>query len=361
MGSTSRTSTKARSRNRTATRRGRIISVGQVRLLAWCLVGAGCGRLHFDPVGASDATGDAASTLSCDGLAPTCGPAGDSPCCGSPLVPGGTFYRGYDVGTDGSFPDMTNPATVSDFRLDTYDVTVGRFRPFVNAGMGTQANPPATGAGARTLNGMASQGGWDAAFTGSLTANTAALVAEVKYDASYCSWTDTAGANESLPMNCITWFEAMAFCAWDGGFLPTEAEWNYVATAGSEQRAYPWSSPASSLTIDCSYANYYTGTAYCVNPPTGAVNRVGSESPKSDGKWGQADLAGNVYEWTLDWYATPYVNPCIDCSDLTTGGIRVLSGGSFEGNAFILRAANTAGADPTERPWDSGVRCARAP
>ena len=109
----------------------------------------------------------------------------------------------------------------------------------------------------------------------------------------------------------------MAFCAWDGGFLPTEAEWNYAAAGGSEQRVYPWSNPASSLAIDCSYANYVDATGACVNPPNGAVNRVGSESPAGDSKWGQADLAGNVYEWTLDYFASLYGNPCNDCADLT--------------------------------------------
>src|SRR5262249_15051306 len=157
-------------------------------------------------------------------------------------------------------PDMVFPATVSDFRLDTYEVTVGRFRQFENAGMGTQASPPSADASARTLNGMAGQGSWDSTWNASLTADTTALVAAVKCDATYQSWTDTPGANEALPMNCITWFEAFAFCAWDGGFLPTEAEWNYAAAGGNEQRAYPWSSPASSVTIDCSYTNYENST-----------------------------------------------------------------------------------------------------
>jgi len=344
-------------------------SVGKTGLLVGCVVAAAaCGRIGFDPLagGVRDGTGDGmladgGPMLSCTGLASTCGPSGTSPCCGSPLVPGGTFHRSFDVGTDNAWTNMTNPASLSDFRLDTYEVTVGRFRQFVSAGMGTQANPPTTGAGARTLNGMANQGGWDPTWNASLTTNTAALVAAVKCNATHQSWTDTPGANEALPMNCITWFEAMAFCAWDGGFLPTEAEWNYAAAGDSEQRAYPWSNPASSLTIDCSYANHDNGTAYCVNPPNGAVNRVGSESPKGDGKYGQADLAGNVWEWTLDWYQSPYGSPCNDCADLTAATYRVIRGGGFNYVVLYLRGAIRNGAVPTVRAGSYGVRCGRAP
>jgi sulfatase modifying factor 1 len=60
-----------------------------------------------------------------------CGAASED-CCTSPQVAGGTFYRTY--ANDGSGPTgQADPATVSDFRLDKYDVTVGRFRQFVNA------------------------------------------------------------------------------------------------------------------------------------------------------------------------------------------------------------------------------------
>jgi formylglycine-generating enzyme len=197
--------------------------------------------------------------------ASVCGPTGTSPCCASQMVPGGTFYRSYDVAGDGMFGSMSAPATISSFALDTYEVTVARFRQFVDANMGTQANPPAVGAGERTLNGSANQGGWETAWSSDLTANKTALIAALSCYPGAQTWTATPGKNEELPMNCITWYEAFAFCVWDGGFLPTEAEWNYAAAGGSDQRAYPWSNPASSLTISCANANYYGG-AYCVNP-----------------------------------------------------------------------------------------------
>lgn len=189
-----------------------------------------------------------------------------------------------------------------------------------------------------------------------MVADTTALVAAVKCHAGQQTWTDAPGANENQPMNCISWYEAMAFCAWDGGFMPTEAEWNYAASGGSEQRAYPWSSPPGSLTIDCAYANY-TPASTCVAAGT---NNVGSESPTGDGKWGQADLGGNVWEWTLDWYASPYPqNPCTDCANLEPTDSHVLRGGYFQNGATDLRVGTRNDPAPTIRDSPAGVRCAR--
>ena len=286
---------------------------------------------------------------SCSGLATTCGPLGTDDCCQSLLVSGGTFDRSYD-GVD--FTDPNYPATVDDFYLDKYEITVGRFRQFVNAGMGTQASPPAASTGAHP--GITSSG-WDSKWNTNLSATTDSLKSALKCYAGYQTWTDTAGSNESQPMNCLDWYTAFAFCAWDGGRLPTEAEGNYAASGGSEQRYYPWSISATSTTIDDSYA------VYCGGSCSGTQN-VGSKSPKGDGKWGQADLAGNVWEWNLDWQASSYPMPCSNCAELTTASSsRVVRGGNYSFDASALRSAyrNKSVNLPGHHDVGVGARCAR--
>jgi len=322
-----------------------------------------CRTTPSEPTQCGTPLGDAADAVRarCYGLAPTCGPDGDDDCCSiATPIPGGAFYRGYDLANDGLYTDMSHPATISPFALDKYEVTVGRFRAFVAAGVGTQASPLAAGAGERTLNGMAAQGGWDIAWNTDLTATNAALKTAVKCSPQ-STWTDTADTNENLPMNCLTWYEAMAFCVWDGGHLPTDAEWSYAASGGNEQRTYPWSSPAGALDIDCSYANYQGGAPYCVNSPNGSLSPVGSTSPKGDGKFGQSDLGGNVWELTLDGYTGLYPTPtCDDCANLTTTAQRVTRGGNFVYQAYALRANYRSYASPGGRNFQHGVRCARA-
>ncbi|HEY5372360.1 MAG TPA: formylglycine-generating enzyme family protein [Polyangiaceae bacterium] len=243
---------------------------------------------------------------------------------------------------------------MSDFRLDTYEITVGRFRKFVAAYSQAMI---AEGAGANPNN--PSDTGWSTAWNTNLDATPTALTTALKCDASYETWTDAAGsaAAESLPINCVDWFEAEAFCIWDGGRLPTEAEWNYAAAGGTAQRVYPWGSTAP----DCTYANFYgaAGAGSCVAPGTGGVNPVGSESPKGDGLYGQADLAGNVWERVQDWFVNPYTNPCNNCANMTVSSGRVIRGGSFFGNASDLLSSNRFYFSPSNRSHGLGARCAR--
>jgi formylglycine-generating enzyme required for sulfatase activity len=251
--------------------------------------------------------------------------------------------------------DKSAPATVADFYLDKYEVTVGRFRQFVNAGLGTQANPPPPGAGAHPL---ITGSGWNSWWNTQLPADTASLKAALICDSAYYpgseTWTDTAGSNENLPMNCLDWYTAFAFCAWDGGRLPTEAEWDYGASGGSEQRYYPWSSPPTSTTLDDSYAVYCGGS--CKGP-----QNVGSRSPKGDGRWGHADLAGNLGEWALDGLEFNYPTPCDNCAALTISNSgQVFRGGNFRFDYLGVRSGWRASEIDFYRVRDIGVRCARS-
>ena len=334
----------------------------QIIIVLMVALVTGCGRLGFDGVvDGSQADGTGSPATSCGALANTCGPMVNAPCCESPVVGGGAFFRGYDVAADSTHKDMSRPATVGNFRLDRYEVTVGRFRAFVAAGQGTQANPPPSGAGQRTLNGMADQGGWEPPWNARLVADATALVSALTCDATYQTWTDAPTGKENQPIVCITWYEAMAFCAWDGGFLPTEAESMYAASGGNLQRAYPWSIPAASETIDCTNTNY-GGASWPSTACVGAgANTVGSVSPAGDGVWGQSDLGGNVWEWALDSYATLSPAPCTDCANLLAASTRVLRGGSYVNVVSPLRVGFRFAGTPSDRFSSVGVRCARKP
>ncbi len=301
------------------------------------------GRSTFVPVGPI--------APNCGGFTETCS---GNDCCGSTVVPGGTFNRSNDP---------AYPATVSDFKLDVYEVVVGRFRAFVNSGQGTQANPPVEGAGAHpSIPGS----GWSSAWNANLQPDSTALVAALKCNADYQPWSDAPGANETRPMNCVTWYDAAAFCAWDGGFLPTETEWNYASAGGDEQRPYPWGEG-----LDDQHAVYGCTTTGepNVRACTFADYHVpGSLSPAGDGRWGHADMAGNVWEWTFDYSSVPYTNPCTDCartepSNTPASGRnapeRAFRGGAFNWAAAYQGSSFRASDPPTVRYGSVGFRCAR--
>jgi formylglycine-generating enzyme required for sulfatase activity len=314
---------------------------------------------------------------SCQNLAPTCGPNGNDSCCASSVLPGtqgATFYRGYDGVTKGAIVDgndytvMAFPTMLSPFRLDLYEITVGRFRNFVNAGMGIQGATPMAGAGANHVAGS----GWDSAWNNSVPPSRTVLLTQIACDPVFATWAQAAGTNDDLPMNCLTWFEAFAFCVWDGGRLPTEAEWNFAASGGTEYRIHPWPngvSPTPADYINSTLLTYGSDTACYGGSNTlhgctlADIFPVGTR-PAGVGKWGQMDLSGNMAEWVFDWYSDVLPTPCNDCATVTQGAYnqRALRGGDFSNAPKWQYVNRKKSQDPSTPIWNAlGARCVRDP
>jgi formylglycine-generating enzyme required for sulfatase activity len=253
-----------------------------------------------------------------------------------------------------------HPATVSSFALDTFEVTIGRFRKFVD----TYSGPPAVGMGTHP---KIAGTGWGANWSQHMPANGA----EFREEMGYCNasplrrWSAVAGVDESKPIGCVTWYEAFAFCAWDGGRLPTEAEWEYAAAGGDENRLFPWGSAPLTVSL-ASYGCLFDGTAGCA---WSDLPMVGS-TPAGNGRWGHRDLAGSLEEWTYDvydfgsWYQGGGAT-CTDCanSGVPSSGFNVRRGGSAlqEDDGSTTRAAARTGYRPQFGYYGLGFRCARTP
>jgi sulfatase modifying factor 1 len=305
-----------------------------------------------------------------------CGPLAAEPCGQSLLVAGGAFRRGKLTPAQSS---------VSDFRLDTYEVTVGRFRRFVDAWLGGWRPAPSSGthahlnggAGLAERSGSGFERGWDPAWsayvgapkvdatvpTGPGAATKREWDANLSCWSAFATWTSAPGENEAQPQNCLSWYDLHAFCIWDGGFLPSETEWEYAAAGGAEQRTYPWGNTApgqdTSLAV---YGCLLNGNDRQVCAGTRSIAEVGS-APAGAGRWGQLDLAGNLWEWTLDWNQGAFGDACRDCVESSPSDERVVRGGSFDSAAGDLPVAARGGVYglPASRAFSKGGRCARRP
>jgi formylglycine-generating enzyme required for sulfatase activity len=288
---------------------------------------------------------------------------------------GGDFSRSYSFSASDGATMRAAPATVSTFRLDKYEVTVGRFREFVAAwkgGAGFSATPGSgkhahlsSGKGLKLVGG-AFEHGWQPADARDVAPTDANLLC----DSSFAAWTPRVADHEQHPINCVTWAEAYAFCIWDGGFLPTEAEWAYAAAGGDEQRLYPWGVQAPGT--DSLYAIYgclYPSGPVSLGATVGACSRdslppVGT-ARRGEARWGQLDLSGSLWEWNLDSIdaTTPLDDnePCIDCVYSEASSERPVRGGQFENSAYTLLPTYRKFATASERYYGVGFRCARAP
>lgn len=262
--------------------------------------------------------------------------------CGLISIPGNTFTMGEAAAERGAPPQPG--VRVSAFRIDAYEVTVSRFRRWWDVGHPAPSGP------------VAYPGGVMLPFTG-------VIDRDADLRGAGCEWSSTESGRYLAPMNCVTWSTAQAFCVWDGGRLPTQAEWE-LAARGVDDRVYPWGAVdiEDSGRVRACWSGRGNRTSSCI---VGYYN-------EGDSAYGVHDMAGNVWEWNADWYA-PYgsgagtgcwtgaarTDPlCLDSAST----VRVMRGGSFAStNSVRLRAGTRGNPDPNAHFNDVGFRCARGP
>jgi formylglycine-generating enzyme required for sulfatase activity len=159
-------------------------------------------------------------------------------------------------------------------------------------------------------------------------------------------WADNHYAQHAaeLPVYNVDWDDAHSYCAWAGGRLPTEAEWEYAARGGKSEMDYPWGDQ-----VDAKLARF--------NVPSGP-GPVGKFAPNA---FGLFDMAGNVSEWTADWFDVSYYanSPAKDPAGPATGEYRVIRGGAWSDSARRITVFFRNWVRPNQKTPNVGFRCAR--
>ncbi len=256
-------------------------------------------------------------------------------------IPEGSYLMGTDHGLPYEGPP--HQVRVGSFAIDRTEVTNRRFREFVES---------------VDFVSEAERYGWSGVF-----------------DPGQHSWGPVSGADwrhpdgpdSSIedrldhPVIHVSWNDAMAYCGWSGKRLPTEAEWEWAARGGLENTEYAW---GNELNPEGRFmANTWQGIF-----PAGDRGEDGFASTSSVGNfpangYGLYDMAGNVWEWTADWYSPSYFSssPVSNPSGPESGAEKVIRGGSWLCASNYCTGYRVAARQMT--PVDSGLnnlgfRCA---
>lgn len=177
-----------------------------------------------------------------------------------------------------------------------------------------------------------------------------------KYEVTQGAFEKDTGKNTSYfkgcsdcPVGQVDWYEASAYCGKAGKRLPTEAEWEYAARSGGTREEYPGTSDESRLG---DYAWFGRNSGSKTHP-------VGQKKPNGLELY---DMGGNVWEWVADWYGATYYgqSPEQNPNGPSSGGKRVVRGGSWFNNGNYLRTANRGYDTPNSRLFLTGFRCAQS-
>jgi formylglycine-generating enzyme required for sulfatase activity len=239
-------------------------------------------------------------------------------------VPAGPFSMGIDEA--GSDRNPRHSVTLDAFEIDRHEVTNTQFAGFITA-RGYERSE------------WWSEDGW--------RWRTREGVTQPQF------WTNGAFNGPTLPVVGVSWYEAEAFCNFFEVRLPTEAEWEKAAR-GADERIYPWGNQ-----WDAARAN---------GGLPGVSGTVSVESyPDGVSPYGAFDMAGNAWEWVVDWYDAGYyaTSPRSNPTGPVTGREKVLRGGSWKSSEpsqvrTVTRDFMTIDVAKWLRLNLIGVRCARS-
>jgi len=173
-----------------------------------------------------------------------------------------------------------------------------------------------------------------------------------KYEVTQDQYLAVMGRNPSqfsggnLPVEGVSWDEAVACCGKIGGRLPTEAEWEYACRAGSETRFC--------CGDDLNYARLGEYAWYSGNSGS-TTHAIGQKKPNSFGLY---DMHGNVYEWCSDWFSAYANAQAVNPVGVSSGRYRVCRGGSWFSDAGHCRSAYRSLSVPDARNINFGFRVA---
>jgi formylglycine-generating enzyme required for sulfatase activity len=273
-------------------------------------------------------------------------------------LPGGTFLMGSEdsagYAADGEGP--VRAVTLRPFLIDTTAVSNARYGSFVDAASYTTD---------------AEHHGWSFVFAGLLPddfPDTRGVAAAPWWrQVSGADWRHPEGPQSSVtgredhPVVHVSWHDAKAYCDWAGRRIPTEAEWEYAARGGLEQKRYPWGdelTPGGEHMCNVWQGDFprsntlgdsYYGTAPALAfPPNG---------------YGLYNMSGNVWEWCADRFSPTFHidGPRSNPHGPSEGAHRVIRGGSYlchESYCFRYRVAARSGNSPDSSTGNMGFRCA---
>ena len=225
------------------------------------------------------------------------------------LIPAGEFIMGSPEGVGNDDEHPQHSVYLDDFLIGKYEVTNNQYVEFLNA-VGRNDD----GAGHEFVN-----------------MDIASIRLKNEEYKVLKGWEDD-------PVIGISWYGSIAYAEWEGGRLPTEAEWEKAAR-GEDGREWPW---GSSWDIE-----------KCNSLESGLQRSIAVGSyPMGASPYGVHDMAGNVYEWLADWYQDDYYesSPQQNPKGPESGAFRVLRGGSSAEVAAKCRPSTRFG----QRPDDGG-------